>query len=135
MSDAERFIAALKAAEIRLEAGPLLPMFTPGALLQRMTHAQSLSASIEAFWQEYLHNFIHIRSDFPQVYEAGDRAVLEWVSEGRMRDGQPIRYRGISILEFADGLVAGFRTYYDSAAFLPQGKKLFDDVGVEETAT
>ena len=135
MNRIEGFIAALKTAEERLEADPLLPLFAPDALLQRMTHAQSLSASIEDFWQEYLHNFSHIRSDFTQVDQSGEMAVLEWVSEGRMRDGQPIRYRGVSILEFADNQIHAFRTYYDSAAFLPLGKKLLDDVGVEETAT
>jgi ketosteroid isomerase-like protein len=134
MNCTERFIQSLRVAEQQLEADPVLGLFTPEAVLERMTHAKPLSASIENFWKEYLHNFSHVRSDFTKISENGNMAVLEWVSEGRLRDGQPIRYRGVSILECDGEMVRAFRTYYDSAAFLPLGKKLLDDVGVEESA-
>ena len=50
---------------------------------------------------------------------AGDGgAALEWESEGALPTGAPIRYRGVSLLEFAGDRVKRFRTYYDSAAFV-----------------
>jgi hypothetical protein len=57
------------------------------------------------------------------VREAEGLAVLEWESEGTLPGGEPIRYPGVSVIEFADGRVGRFSTYYDSAAFLPQGAK------------
>ncbi|WP_347278181.1 nuclear transport factor 2 family protein [Leptolyngbya sp. FACHB-541] len=67
--------------------------------------------------------FDRIHSEFTHVVEGNDSSVLEWVSRGALSTSEEITYRGVSILEFNHGKVQRFRTYYDSAAFLPQGAK------------
>ena len=48
---------------------------------------------------------------------------MEWTGKGELKNGQPIEYRGVSIIEHDGQKVSAFRTYYDSAAFLaPEAK-------------
>ena len=50
--------------------------------------------------------------------------MLEWVSEGVIAaTGQPFNYRGVSVIEHDGEKAHKFRTYYDSAVFLPGGAK------------
>lgn len=68
-------------------------------------------------------------TDTPTINEITSRfmhthtSVLEWVSKGTLSTSEEITYRGVSVLELSHGKVHRFRTYYDSAAFLPQGAK------------
>jgi ketosteroid isomerase-like protein len=41
----------------------------------------------------------------------------------QLKSGTPIKYKGVSIVEFAGGKVKRFATYYDSAAFTSDGSK------------
>lgn len=75
--------------------------------------------SATAFWRQYLNAFDHIESHFTNVIDDGRTAVLEWSSTGRLPMGLPIDYNGVSILEHDGQHIQKFRTYYDSAAFLP----------------
>ena len=76
------------------------------------------------FWTNYLTAFEKIRSTFHHTIQTDKDAVLEWVSEGVMAaSGQPFNYRGVSVVEYDGGKVSRFRTYYDSAVFLPGGAK------------
>jgi hypothetical protein len=43
---------------------------------------------------------------------------LVWTSDGALKGGHPIRYRGTSILEVEGDKVRRFETIYDSAAFV-----------------
>ncbi len=43
---------------------------------------------------------------------------MEWTATGALKDGRPLEYRGVSLIEVAGGRVQAFRTYYDSAAFV-----------------
>lgn len=45
-------------------------------------------------------------------------AALEWKSRGLLQDGRPAEYRRISVIEFDEKGLTGFRAYYDSAAFV-----------------
>ena len=68
--------------------------------------------------------FQTVRSTFVHTRVGQAAATLEWTSEGRLPTGTAINYQGVSLLEFdAAGRVKRFRTYYDSAAFLPEGAK------------
>ncbi len=76
------------------------------------------------FWTNYLSAFEKIRSTFHHTISTDKDAVLEWVSEGVMAaSGQPFNYRGVSVIEHDGAKVSRFRTYYDSAVFLPGGAK------------
>ena len=55
------------------------------------------------FWRRYRVTFGEMRSSFRNVIVAGDRAALEWVTEGTGPEGDPFRYDGVSLLEMAGG--------------------------------
>lgn len=40
--------------------------------------------------------------------------------QGRMSEGAPIRYDGVSVVEFRDGKVQRFRAYFDPSALKTQ---------------
>ncbi|CAN5571184.1 hypothetical protein BH18VER1_BH18VER1_07400 [soil metagenome] len=74
-----------------------------------------------AFWQTYLEQFREVQSEFTNDFATDRTAVLEWNSRGKLADGRPIGYRGVSIIEFGDNGLTSFRTYYDSALFVRAG--------------
>lgn len=119
---ATAFMEALKTLEADKNPDVLVALFTDDATLERMTHkTYEGKADAEAFWGEYLEPFEDITTEFFNVTEDDDGAVLEWASEGSLGGGKAIRYRGVSSLSFDGDKVKGFRTYYDSAAFLSEG--------------
>jgi ketosteroid isomerase-like protein len=119
---AERFMQALQTAEQQMNPTPVADLFTEEAELTNLAKTEPYRGreGAHAFWQEYLNVFQEIRSEFTNVIEHAGTAVLEWNSTGALKAGSPIAYRGVSILELQDDRVRGFRTYYDSGAFLPQ---------------
>lgn len=81
------------------------------------------------FWTHYLSAFERIRSTFHHVLQTGEEAVLEWIGEGTVAaTGQAFNYRGICVLEHDGKHIRRFRSYYDSAVFLPGGAKQKDAV-------
>ena len=119
------FMSALQETERTGTLEPLLALFHDDAEalnLGRTEPAQGREG-LREFWQTYLHAFREIRSEFTHVIEGDRGAVLEWVSRGALPTGQPVEYRGVSVLEADGGKVRRFRTYYDSAVFLPEGAK------------
>jgi len=116
------FMDALKTLEAEKNPDVLVALFADDATLERLTHkTYEGKADAESFWREYLEPFEEIATEFFNVTEDDDGAVLEWVSEGSLRGGKAIRYRGVSSLSFGGDKVESFRTYYDSAAFLSEG--------------
>jgi ketosteroid isomerase-like protein len=117
---AERFTAALNEAEGAHDPAPLLPLFHADADLGSVAKPDPVSGADGArqFWTDYLSAFGSIHSEFTSVRAGGNLVVLEWVSEGTLPAGKPIRYRGVSVLDVEGDLVKRFRTYYDSAAFV-----------------
>jgi steroid delta-isomerase-like uncharacterized protein len=122
---AEQFMRALKDAERSGDAEPLVAMFADDAEVSNLVKTEPLRGldGTRQFWQDYLKAFERIESEFTHTTASDEGAALEWVSEGTLPTGKPIRYRGVSILDIADGKVRRFMTYYDSAAFLPEGAK------------
>ena len=120
------FTDALQNAETTGDVKPLAELFANDAQLSsislRKPHV-GVQGAVE-FWNQYLKIFKSIKSEFTHLHASGDLAALEWKSEGVLPSGLPISYLGVSILEFENGKIARFRTYYDSAAFLPDGAKL-----------
>jgi ketosteroid isomerase-like protein len=117
----ERFMQAVQTFEDRGEVEPLLGFFAEDgeALnLGRTEPARGLD-EVRAFWLDYRAVFRRVRSEFTNVIEGPGGAVLEWVSRGALASGEPVEYRGVSVLETDGHLVRRFRTYYDSAVFLP----------------
>lgn len=118
----QAFMDALKILESDENPDNLVALFTEDATLERMTHkTYEGKADTETFWQEYLEPFDDIATEFYNVTEDDDGAVLEWRSEGSLTGGKALHYRGVSSLSFEGDKVKAFRTYYDSAAFLSEG--------------
>ena len=119
---AQTFMDALKTTESERNPDTLVALFTDDATLERMTHkTYEGKADAESFWQEYLEPFNKIRTEFFKVTEDDETVVLEWESKGTLANGHDIDYRGVSSFDTEGGEVVRFRTYYDSAAFLPEG--------------
>lgn len=119
MTTTEDFMAALQQAESTGDTGPLVALHADGVTLRNLT--ERVWEGVEGardFWATYLGNFSEIRSEFTGHQEAGGLGVMEWTAKGALKDGRPVEYCGVSLIEVADVRVQAFRTYYDSAAFV-----------------
>ena len=115
---AQSFAEALRRTEETRDPEPLLALFAEDAELKNLAIAERGAEGARRFWQTYLDQFDHVRSSFGDLIEQDGKAALAWTSEGALKGGQPIAYRGVSIIEIRDGKVRRFETTYDSAAFL-----------------
>lgn len=119
------FMHTLQQTEETGNVEPLVALFSEDAELINLAMSEPLKGQdgVRQFWQKYLSVFERIHSKFTHVVESDDTAFLEWISEGALSTSEPVQYRGISVLETNNGQVHRFRTYYDSAVFLPEGAK------------
>lgn len=121
---AENFMRVLQETEQTRDIELLIGMFTEDAeLINLATEPLRGREGARHFWSDYLSAFDRIRSKFTNGVEGEDAAVLEWISEGTLSKGEALTYRGVRVVEIHNGQVQGFRTYYDSAVFFPQGAK------------
>lgn len=121
-SKTQAFMDALKELENTGSPDTLVGLFAEGASLERLTHKiYEGKTGAEEFWQAYLSPFADVATEFYNVTEDDDGAVLEWVSRGHLEGGREIEYKGSSSLSFTGDKVETFRTYYDSAVFLTEG--------------
>jgi ketosteroid isomerase-like protein len=120
-----RFMHTLQEAEQTGDIESLVTLFSEDAELMNLAMLEPLKGKEGAhrFWDKYLSVFDRIHSEFTNVVENNDTSVLEWISKGTLSTSEEITYRGVSVLKFDNRQVHRFRTYYDSAAFLPQGAK------------
>lgn len=119
-STGERFIAALREAEDTHSADPLLGIFDERAELWSVARptVQRGTDGARQFWTDYLDAFESVRSEFTNVVAADQHVALEWRSEGRLPDGKPLTYNGVSLLDLDGDRIVRFRTYYDPRPFL-----------------
>lgn len=116
----------LQQIETSGDVEPLVAMFSDNAELSNLAMLEPSKGHEGArqFWQKYLSVFEQVHSTFTHVTEDQSTAVLEWVSEGTLSNKEAFNYKGVSVIEIDNGQVQRFRTYYDSAVFLPQGTKV-----------
>jgi hypothetical protein len=113
---AERFKQALQQSEQTRDASHVASLFAEGAQLTNLGGDHGNDAN--QFWRVYLDQFQEIRSEFTAETIADRSVALEWQSRGATKDGKPLDYCGISVIEFDGNKLTSFRTYYDSAAFV-----------------
>lgn len=113
---AERFREALQQTEQSNDPQPVAALFRAGAKLVNLGGDHTTDA--RKFWANYLAQFSEIHSEFIGEVRSDQSAALEWKSAGKLPDGRPVEYRGVSLLDFDGEEVTSFRTYYDSAVFV-----------------
>jgi ketosteroid isomerase-like protein len=113
---AERFKQALQQSEQTRDASQVAGLFAEGAQLTNLGGDHGNDAA--KFWSVYLEQFSDIRSEFTAETISDRSAALEWQSRGTTKEGKPVDYRGISVIEMDGEKLTSFRTYYDSAAFV-----------------
>ena len=86
---------------------------------------EAIRANIEALFAA----FSDATARMPSVLVAGDRAAAEWTFEGRYTGqipglppgtGQPVSFRGVSVLELAGGAIQRNTRYFDLFGLLMQ---------------
>jgi ketosteroid isomerase-like protein/rubrerythrin len=112
---AQRFIDALRALEEGRDVERIIALFDDEAEISNPNDARPHQGREGArhFWRAYRDSFEEIHSDFSRVVEGDGTAVLEWKSHGRMRNGQPVDYAGVSVLDIRGDKVRRFRAYFD----------------------
>ena len=123
--DAKTFADTLSSIEAKRDPSALIALFAEDASVDSVALHKPIHGigAIAQFWQEYLAFFDEIATTFTRVTAADSIAALEWSSAGTLVGGDSITYRGVTLLEFDAGKVRSFRTYYDSAAFVPEFEK------------
>jgi ketosteroid isomerase-like protein len=118
----DEFMGALQRFEATAELGPLLALFHDDgeALNLGRTEPARGYDEIEIFWREYRAMFRGIFTEFTHVIEGDGGAVLEWISRGALASGDPVEYKGVTVLETEGGRIRRCRMYYDSAVFMSQ---------------
>ncbi len=111
-----RFKQALRETEKTRDPKQIASLFAESATLTNLGGDDGTDP--HAFWQSYLEQFSEIRSEFTAEIVSDRSAALEWQSRGTTADRKPVKYRGISVIEFNAETVTSFRTYYDSAVFV-----------------
>ena len=111
---ANRFIEALGRLEAGRELEPIVRLFAPECEVGNVVSPEKFRGREGAreFWgAKYRDTFGEVRSTFRNVFAAGDRAALEWTTEGT---ATPVRYDGVSILEIDGEQITRFRAYFDA---------------------
>ena len=119
---ARRFIAALRMVEQRRDLEPMVELFTDEAELSRLDgqDARRGPDGAREFWTEFRESFDEIKSTVVHATEGENAVALEWHAEGTLPGGQDFSCTGVSVVDIDGARVTGFRTYYDSAAFVAE---------------
>ena len=65
------------------------------------------------FWTDYRHTFKDVKSTFSRITEDIGAAVLEWTSKGTLLTGQPVEYRGATVIVVGNERIVDFMAYFD----------------------
>lgn len=116
----QRFTDALHQLHADRDVEPLVALFSEDATLSKLDHPHEEHGldGARRFWQTYRDVFDDIEATFSHTVQAEDSSALEWNSHGTLRDGKAFSYKGVSVLQGSEDRISGFRTYYDSVAFL-----------------
>ena len=115
---AQRFVEALYRLENQGDVDSIASLFGDAAEVSNPTDDEPHRGreGARAFWSKYRQSFDRIHSEFRNIVESDDAALLEWRSEGRTAAGDDFAYDGVSVLEFEGGTIRRFRAYFDPRA-------------------
>ena len=116
---AEQFIAALREVEDAGTVKAMGPLHTDDAEISNvaMTHTDRGPAGAEQFWTKYRESFTRVHSEFRNIVESEEAALLEWSTTVTTAVGVSTTYDGVSVLEYGDGgRIRRFRAYFNPNA-------------------
>jgi ketosteroid isomerase-like protein len=111
------FIEALRRLEREHEIDGLASLYAQDAEVQNPTDRtprRGIDGARE-FWRQYRGTFKEIESEFRNVVESGQVAMLEWTSRGRFAGGDQFEYSGVSVIEYDGDQIRRFCAYFDPA--------------------
>ena len=116
----DRFIDALHRLHTDRDVEPLAALFSDDATLSKLgDHNEEHGPDgARRFWADYRRVFHDIEATFTHTTSGETSVALEWTSTGSLATGRSFSYAGVSVLEGDGSSITGFRTYYDSAAFV-----------------
>jgi ketosteroid isomerase-like protein len=111
----QQFIDALHRLEAERDLDGIVQLFGDDAELSNPNLGEPMRGREGAakFWESYRHSFDDIGSSFRHVAQDDGAALLEWESRGKLADGTPFAYDGVSVLEIGEAGITRFRTYFD----------------------
>ena len=113
------------------DAARIAAAYTEDAVFEEVALGSAYTGrpEIQAYLTGFFAAFTGGEADFATVFAAGDRAAATWAWSGRYTGqlpglpppaGQPIAFRGASILELRDGMIARETQYFDVYGLLAQ---------------
>lgn len=116
---AENFIEALRELEANENIEQITSLFASdakigNAAMAENSHERQINA--REFWTNYRRTFGEVKSEFRNKIISENAAALEWTTEGTSKDGEPISYEGVSILETEGEKISRFFAYFNPGA-------------------
>jgi ketosteroid isomerase-like protein len=121
-SVAEQFVAALGKLEESRNVDEITSLFAADSEIGNIVVPEKFQGPEGAreFWSKYRDTFEEMHSTYRSQISSETGASLEWITEGTSKDHHPVRYEGVSILEFENGQIKRFRAYFNPAALAHQ---------------
>ena len=116
--NAEQFIAALREIEDRSNVEPMAALYAENAEASNavMTEPDRSAEGAKHFWTKYRESFTRVHSEFRNVVENEQAALLEWTSEVTTAAGLSTTYDGVTVVEFGGGKIRRSRAYFNPNA-------------------
>ncbi|MGH9942977.1 MAG: nuclear transport factor 2 family protein [Pyrinomonadaceae bacterium] len=113
---AERFVDALGRLEAERDLDAMAALYAAEAEIGNVVSPDKFKGPEGAreFWQKYRDTFGEVRSTFRNRAVTERLAALEWTTEGTSAGGVPVRYEGVSILEFEGERITRFCAYFNA---------------------
>lgn len=112
---AEKFIAALAELEASGAVESIAALFDETSEIGNVVTIKNENAAKDAgeFWGNYRATFGEVKSEFRNKTYSEKAASLEWTTTGTNKNGQPIKYDGVSVLETNGEKITRFFAYFN----------------------
>jgi ketosteroid isomerase-like protein len=118
---ANAFVEALRRLEPQGDVQPLVDLYAEDSRCGNVASSEEHRGPEGAreFWTRYRANFDRVGSSFRSVIADDQRVAVEWVSEGAGRDGRPVRYEGVTVLETSGSAITRSHAYFNPNQLSP----------------
>ena len=115
-SIADKFIGALIDLESARDVEQIVMLFADDCQVGNVLAFEKYRGieGARRFWTNYRANFGDVCSVFQNEIYSENNVVLEWTTEGKIKNGRKIKYAGVSILETEGEKITRFYAYFDS---------------------